>query len=502
VRLEAMNLSLKQKLYQLIISRVDGEKISSAPYHEQLSSLIQSGIGGFILFGGQKDEVKAFISRSQSASNIPLFIASDIEKGVGQQVEGATGFPCQMALAAATDYNDPDDLKAFDAVLGAVADEAVDIGINMPFIPVLDVNINPDNPIICTRAFSDDPKTVSRFGQRAVRILENRGLLSCGKHFPGHGDTSVDSHISLPVISKSRDSLMNSDIIPFGKAIEAGVSSIMMAHLIIPAIDDMPASLSKRLISGLLRNELGYKGLVLTDALTMDALNDFDNVPVKCIDAGADIILHPSDARAVADELETAVEKGEIKESAIDAAVRRILKYKSRFSNVRHSEVIYDEHAHLSSLISEKALTLVKGEAGRLPITDLQHISFVYSADEDKHDISTLRGAASTLVDVRNYKNRELSGTVIIFLFTRIAAWEGSSGIPGKEIERIKKIIVKSDASVVISFGSPYVLRHFSEADVLIAAYDSDTRAQKAVLKSLTGEIGFQGSLPVSLNIS
>jgi beta-N-acetylhexosaminidase len=500
--MEVMNLSRKQKLYQLIISRLDGESISSAPYREKISSLIQNGIGGFIVFGGMKDEVKQFITSAQSASNIPLFIASDIEKGVGQQVEGTTAFPCQMALAAATDYNHPADLKAFDAVFEAVADEAIDIGINMPFIPVLDVNINPDNPIICTRAFSDNPETVSRFGERAVKVLENRGLISCAKHFPGHGDTSIDSHISLPVISKSRESLMSTDIIPFRKAIDTGVSSIMMAHLIISEIDALPASLSKKVMSGLLRDELGYEGLVLTDALTMDALNDFENVPARCIQAGADIILHPSDAHAVVHELEHGVESGQLQESVIDTAVERILSYKSGLKNVRRPEVTYDDHARLSSLLAGKAVTLLKGPAQGFPIRSLQDISLVYSADEDKHDISALRNAVTAFVNIQNYKGEGLSGTVIISLFTRIAAWEGSSGIENAEIETIKTIIRSSERSIVISFGSPYVLGHFSEADVLIAAYDSDPQAQKAVLKALTGEIGFTGLLPVSLDIA
>lgn len=496
-----IKLTLKQKLYQLIIFRLDGNKISSSSYRDQILALVHKGIGGLILFGGKKDEVKEFINNSQSSSNIPLFIASDIERGVGQQVEGTTGFPCQMALAAATDYNNPDDLKTFDSAIEAVADEALDIGINMPFIPVLDVNLNPDNPIICTRAFSDNPETVSLFGQRYINILENKGLLSCAKHFPGHGDTSIDSHISLPVIAKSRESLMNTDIIPFRKAIDARVSSIMMAHLSIPVIDDLPASLSKRVIAGLLRDELGYEGLVLTDALTMDALNAFDNVPATCINAGADIILHPSDAHAAVDELEKAIESGKVKESTIDLAVERNLKYKSKLKTFRQSEVNYAEHAHLSSLLSEKAVTLIKGPAGRLPIKDLQDISLVCSADEDKHDVSALRDFASTLIDIHNYKGEELSGTVVISLFTRIAAWEGSSGINNKEIELIKRITGKSEKSIVISFGSPYVLRHFSRADVLIAAYDSDIQAQKAVIKCLSGWSGFKGSLPVTLDI-
>jgi len=495
-----MNLTLKQKLYQLIISRIDGDTLSSDTYRREAMKLIQNGIGGFIIFGGSKDAVKEFITGAQSEADIPLFIASDIEKGVGQQMEGATVFPCQMALAAATDFNNPDDLKAFDAVFGAIADEALDVGINMPFIPVLDVNLNADNPIICTRAFSDDPQAVSRFGDRAVRILENSGLFSCAKHFPGHGDTTIDSHISLPVISKSRDALINEDIVPFRAAVDAQVSSIMMAHIIMSAIDDSPASLSYAVIQGLLREELGYSGLVLTDALTMDALNDYDNVPSRCIQAGADIILHPADANAVADEIGKAVASGSIKESTIDGAIERIRKYKGRLKNLRQSEVDYDEHARLARMIAGKAVTLVKSRPGILPFKNLDESDFVYSADRDKHDVSVLSKAARSFMDVRAVEGKTLRGTVIVNLFTRIAAWEGSSGIVREEAAVIKKIIRNAERSVVISFGSPYVLRHFSGADALIAAYDSDHQAQEAVLKVLTGKIDFRGSLPVSLD--
>lgn len=497
-----IHLDLKQKLYQLIISRVDGDRLSSAPYRENISSLINKGIGGFIIFGGKKDELKEFIRASQSASNLPLFIASDIEKGVGQQVEGATTFPCQMALAAATDYSSHDDLRLFDNVVEAVAEEARDVGINVPFIPVLDVNRNPDNPIICTRAFSDNPEAVSRFGRRSIKILENKGLISCAKHFPGHGDTSVDSHISLPVITKSHESLMNIDISPFRTAIDAGVSSIMLAHLSVPAIDDLPASLSKKVVTGLLRGELGYEGLVMTDALTMDALHDFDNVPVRCMQAGADIILHPADAHAVADELERAVASGEMREGFIDTAVERILKYKSGLKNVRQPDVDYADHARLASLLSERAVTLVKGSPEIFPIENLHDASLVYSADKDKHDITALRDAVAACIDIKTCRGEKLSGTVIISLFTRVAAWEGSSGIDNDEIDVIRRALRNADFSVVVSFGSPYVLRHFSEADALIAAYDSDIGAQRAVVKSLTGETGFQGSLPVTLGSS
>jgi len=280
---------LEQKLYQLIISRLDGERLSSRAYQEGIFELVRKGIGGFIIFGGRRDELKGFIDTIQSLTELPLFMASDIEQGVGQQVTGATGFPPQMAMAAAIDRKDPKDVAILGKALRAIADEAMDLGINMPLIPVLDVNQNPDNPIICTRAFSDFPETVAWFGSEYIQVIEGAGLISCAKHFPGHGDSCIDSHISLPVISKPFMDLMKTDILPFMEAINTGVNSIMVGHLGIPAIDPGPATLSKRIITGLLRKELSFDGLILTDAL-----KDAANVPAECIKAGVDILLHPT----------------------------------------------------------------------------------------------------------------------------------------------------------------------------------------------------------------
>ncbi len=269
---------LEKKLYQLIISRLDGDKVASKKYQEKIIELVKKGIDGFILFGGKKDEIRDFISKIQSISEIPLFIASDIERGVVQQIKDTTLFPCQMAIAAAINKDRPEDVSLLRSAIKAIADEAMDIGINMPLIPVLDVNQNPDNPIICTRAFSDNPEDVAWFGSEYIKILETSGLISCAKHFPGHGDTAIDSHISLPVITKSRTDLMTTDIMPFVGAIKAGVSSIMIGHLSVPAIDSMPASLSKMIITDLLRMELGFNGLILSDALNMDALKGNKNI--------------------------------------------------------------------------------------------------------------------------------------------------------------------------------------------------------------------------------
>ncbi len=497
-------LNLDQKIYQLIISRLDGDKLSSTPYQEHVFGLVEKGIGGFILFGGEKDDLRIFIEKLQSISNIPLFIASDIERGAGQQAAGATWFPSQMAVSAAINKTLREDQHLLEKMILAIAAEAVDIGINMPLIPVMDVNREPDNPIICTRAFSDDPEVVAWYGKKYIRTLEDKGLLSCAKHFPGHGDTAIDSHISLPVISKSMKDLMDIDIHPFRESIAEGVSSIMIGHLSIPEIDPLPASLSKKVITDLLRQELGFGGLIMTDALNMHALNKFGSVPEKCVNAGVDIILHPADADAVVDDLKRSVSEGRTGEATIDSAVGRILKFKSGIRNINKSEVNYSIHRELSAEISVRSVTCVKETTDVLPTKNFQNVSLFVSGDEHEFNITPLKELLHEGDRIVNVKGLDLEKvsikkTVIISLFTNIAAWKGSSGIPDEEMNAIREIIRTSTKTIVVSFGSPYVLRHLMDADILIAAYDSTEHAQQAVIKCLEGKNNFNGILPVQI---
>jgi len=518
-------LNLERKLYQLIINRLDGNRLSSGSYREQAVELVNKGLGGFILFGGKKDETRDFIGTLQSLADKPLLIASDIERGAGQQVGGATRFPGQMSVAAAIHRNKSVDVKLLKNALNAIAQEALDIGINMPLIPVLDVNRNPDNPIICTRAFSDDPEEVAWYGKIYITVLEEAGVLSCAKHFPGHGDTSIDSHIELPVISKPLNELLDIDLQPFREAIRAGVSSIMTGHLSIPAIDKLPATLSKKIITDLLRRDLGFEGIIMTDALNMSALKEYRHVPVQCLNAGFDILLHPENVSSVVAELKQAVISGEIKEATIDSAVARILKYKSKMKHLNKAEdhkggkagkrpgfdsINYSRHAALSDMISDKAVTLIKDTPGVLPLRDTGDVHLAVAGEENACVQSPLgffipdHSSVSSGAGLKHYaeegQNRA-ARTIIVAISTNIAAWKGSSGINEGEINYIKELMKKSQHSIVISFGSPYVLRHFNEADVLVAAYDTTEQAQSSVIKCLKGEQSFQGRLPVTLNL-
>jgi beta-glucosidase-like glycosyl hydrolase len=494
--------ALEKKIYQLIISRLDGDCIGDAGYEERIKELVRRGIGGFIVFGGLRETVRNFLRTLRAISDMPLFLAADVERGVGQQIQGATRFPCQMAVAAAIDLRNPEETRILERVVTAIAVELKDVGINMPLIPVLDVNQNPDNPIICTRAFSDNPETVALFGSYFIKTFERDSLLSCAKHFPGHGDTAKDSHIELPVINKSRNELMAVDIVPFKEAIRSDVSSVMIGHLTVPVFDDRPASLSKPIITTLLRKELGFEGLVMTDALNMHALIGFGNIPVQCINAGADILLHPSDTEHTVEEVLHAVETGDISEARIDTAVSRILG-KKNIQEHTAPHVDYNSHEILASQIAEMSITLVKDAPGVLPLSDRDRVSILLCGDASFFPASPLQDICrriTTLPQAAGMQEHFQDAVIVFAVFTSVAAWKGSSGIPEDEIALIKLLARRAKHSLVLSFGSPYVLRYFKEADMLIAAYEGTEQAQHAVVKCLEGQSGFSGRLPVKFS--
>ncbi|MGE5238446.1 MAG: glycoside hydrolase family 3 protein [Chloroflexota bacterium] len=499
---------LKTKCYQLVISRLDGDKILSQAYRAAIIRLAEKGIGGFILFGGERERIREFINTVQSVSKTPLFIASDIERGVGQQVAHTTTFPCQMAVAAATALKVPESVMAVEEMVRALAAEARDVGINMPLIPVMDVNQAPDNPIICTRAFSDDPEVVGWLGSLYIRTLEREGLISCAKHFPGHGDTETDSHLSLPVIRKPMRELLRTDLLPFVKAIEEDVGSIMVGHLLIPALDDAPATVSRKVMTKLLREELRYKGLVLTDALNMGALGGITDLFPSCVAAGADILLHPSDPKEAAEALAGAVRSGRLAEERIDDALTRIANAKKRLTLTERPRADYGKNQLCSEKITERSLTLVKHGGRLLPLSRSDKVTLVIAGDEAVAETCVLPrllpGITGTTLLSPKERGAVISpvpaeGIVLIAIFTAVSAWKGRSGISREEKERVQEIVRRARRSIVASFGSPYVLEHFPDADAAIAVYDTSEQAQSALEKGLYGTTAFTGKIPVRI---
>jgi beta-glucosidase-like glycosyl hydrolase len=492
-----------KKLYQLIITRLDGNRINESLYSKELIDLVDKGLGGVIIFGGQRGLVSDFIEILQSRALVPLFISSDIERGVGQQIAGYGQIPCPMAVAAAIDRDNPQDVLMLKEALRCVVLSAIDCGINMPLLPVLDVNHNPNNPIICTRAFSDDPEIVGWFGEVYINAMSDLRLFSCAKHFPGHGDTEIDSHLRLPEINRSMQDLMRLDIEPFKRAVKAGVRSIMAGHISIPAIDREPASLSSVILNDILRKECGFNGIILTDALNMGALDAISDVSVKALNAGADILLHPSDADATVMELETAVNDNRLSMDRIDLSIERIMRLKAEIKDIKRES--FDEGI-LSQMIVNKSITLVKGAP---PLIKGSVINVVIVGEIEGRDISPFIDVLKARYRIKmigaiasNLIKDNLKGQSVIFMvISKVAAWRGTSGINDIERSSIAAIIKEARESVVVSFGSPYLLSKFTKADGLVAAYEFTDYTLKACARCLTGESPFMGKLPVKIKI-
>jgi len=287
----------------------------------RIADALDLGVGGFIVFGGTVESVRRLTADLFRRAGRPMLIAADLERGAGQQVAGLTEFPPPLALASLED-------AAVVRWAGAVtAQEARAVGINWVFAPVGDLDVLADNPIVQTRAFGDDPNRVASLVRTWIEGCQDAGALACAKHFPGHGRTTVDSHIALPVVSDSAETLRDSDLLPFSIAVECGVASMMTAHVAYPALDasGLPATISGPIMAEL-RERLGFDGLVVTDALIMDGAlvgRRESDAAVEAVQAGVDLLLYPNDARRVRDALEQALASGALAPARLAEALRR-----------------------------------------------------------------------------------------------------------------------------------------------------------------------------------
>ena len=522
-------MTLEEKISQMISCRFSGHFYNlDSPVVQRLESLVkEQKVGGLIIFGGEAFEAAYLINKLQEKSDIPLLIASDLERGLGNQIDGATLFPPLMSIGAAGSEE-----LAFG--MGQVtAREARAVGIHVTYAPVVDVNSNPLNPIINTRSIGEDPKLVSRLASAFIRGCQGNGLIATAKHFPGHGDTDVDSHTELPVVDKDLESLNQVELLPFKKAIEAGVQAVMTAHLQVPALDstsDLPATLSPLIITELLREKLGFNGLIVTDAMEMGGvmtLYSSEEAAVKAVKAGVDCLLLPLETEKVIEALVKEVRSGGISESRIDLSIRRILRAKARLGLHRKRSVDLEalprilgskQHRDLAEKAFERSLTLVKNKNDMNPLSCEDKKTAVFSLSSDKGDFFAgqvfIQEVKKRCPDVQQFYADALTGdefieeavekscdvdTRIIILFSRLYSGKGSVGLNERHIELIKRLSEDEIPLLVISFGSPYFLKHFPEVDAYVCAYRKVNSAQKAAVKAVFGEIGFRGRLPVSI---
>jgi beta-glucosidase-like glycosyl hydrolase len=505
----------------MVMPRLEGARLEDTRYLEQLKILIRDGIGGFILFGGTVEHTPRHLRELQGLAGIPLLISSDVERGLGQQLAGGTRFPSQRAVASAVNRRSKKDVALLSAMLDVVRTETRAAGIHAVFSPVVDVNNNPDNPIICTRAFGDEPEIVEWFGSRYIaRLQQSRGprgrleLLACAKHFPGHGDTDQDSHSVLPVIRAGRARLNRVELPPFREAVKDGVGMVMVAHLLVPALDpENPTTFSKRTITELLREGMEFDGLIVSDALDMGALaRTFspEEIAVRAVEAGIDILLHPRDAAETIDAIVSAVNQGRLTSQRISESVERIMAAKTRlglFDKTRPKAVRIDyrKNGLIARELGRKALRVVSGDKKMFPLPHDGGIAcFVLDDDNNresgdvfvramrarcKHILAMVLTIGSEIPESLVIDGIQASEFVIMAIYSRISATKGHSGLD----ERLRDVavkflkIVKSEKgkSVVISFDSPYLLDNFKDADVRIAAYDRMDEIQQAVAELL-----------------
>ncbi len=469
-----------KNFYRFIIPRLNADEIRKNFSHYLF--LVRKGVAGFIVFGGQIEELREYIKKLQEEAELPLVIASDLEQGLGQQVKGGTLFPPAMALASAIRKSPEFNVQGSSPgllgdVFKAFALEAGYAGINTILAPVLDINTNRRNPIISVRAFGEESDTVSFFGCEMIRTIQTHEIAACGKHFPGHGDTETDSHIMLPTIKRDLDHLRKNELQPFKRAIEAGVRMIMLGHLSVPAIDPsgIPVSLSEKAVK-ILREEMGYKGLLITDALNMGGLGGYseEEAAFTALNAGVDIILHPTDPEKTASYL-----KG--KNVFFDAD--RLERFrKGLISMPTPDRPDFDGHGRLSSKLAGEAIRT----SGHFRITGRP---FLIILNDDENDPSRNPVSRGEMPEERNDDlfppekgrafaerlkeylpglesrfvshasgSREITlpdeACVIVAIFCETKAWKG--GASGWLHDKIASL--ENSADLFISFGSPYLL--------------------------------------------
>src|SRR5688500_11406452 len=385
------SLPLRERIGQMVHVWVLGDYTSytDSTFAEVRRWIERDHIGGVSMSLGTPIEVAAKVNNMQRLSRVPLLTSADLEPGLGRleggvfthyllEAGGATVFPSAMAIAATGRDQD-----AYDAAK-IIAQEARAVGIQINFAPTVDVNNNPSNPVINTRSFGEDPARVARLSAQFVRGTQDGGAVATAKHFPGHGDTDVDSHVGLPVVGADWSRLTTVELVPFRAAIEAGAGMVMTAHIALPAVEGdstTPATLAPRIITGVLRDTLRFRGVAITDAMTMEGVGkgySVEESSVLAVKAGADVILKPSDPTKAIDAVLAAVERGDISRARIDSAARRALELKARTGVGSNRLVDLDalrevvgsrEHRALADDIARRAVTLLRDTQSLLPLT-------------------------------------------------------------------------------------------------------------------------------------
>lgn len=526
---ELSKLILREKCAQMVMPWVLGEYLPDDSIEfSRLTKLVKDEkVGGLIFFKGNILNEAMLINKMQKLADVPLLVASDFERGLAMRLTDAIEFPYNMAVAATGNPH-------YAYLMGKdISDECRALGVYQNYAPVADINNNPDNPIINIRSYSEDKKIVSEFCDAFIKGAEEENILTTAKHFPGHGDTKIDSHQELPVIDGDCVELMNNELFPFINSIQSGVHCIMVGHLNVPAFDstkNLPATLSKPIITGLLKNKLGFDGLIATDAMNMSAVTKYfsaGEATVKAVEAGIDLILMPPDEEVAINAIYNAVKSGEISEDRIDFSVRKILAAKKWLKLNEWRSIKLDElgkiinsksHLRLAEEIAEKSITLVKNDKKIIPVDaskihraacititdDMETDSdllFQKLADEnfDKVYKIVLNKKSRPKDYARAYQIAKLSNLILLPSFVKVKAYQGTVKLSKRNTDFINKVIRLRTPSILISFGNPYLLSLFPKAKTYLCAYGDPPVSQSAMMKAILGEINISGKLPISI---
>ncbi|NUN07655.1 MAG: hypothetical protein HUU54_00590 [Ignavibacteriaceae bacterium] len=483
---------------------------------KRVKRLVQKfSAGGFVIFQGSLVNYQWVTRKLQGMTGIPLLFAADFERGLAMRIEGMTQFPHNMALGSVNDINLA---RKFARI---VAREGLEIGVHQNYAPVLDLQEVNDNPIVNIRSFSREPAIVSHMGKAFVDGYRKERAIATAKHFPGHGATDTDSHRDIPVIAKSTEKIFSEDLLPFINAIRAGVHSVMVGHLVVPALDpsNLPATLSPRIVTGVLRDELKFDGLIVTDAMNMQAICNYHSIKeatIMTVKAGTDIVLVSGDDEISFNSLYEAVRSGEISLSRIKESVIRILSAKHWLGlyqmktakkdiagtvNSREAERISEEIASRALKIKNTSVSLTLPESGKMgcigisdKVEGQQEIYFHELINNhfnsDFNFVVNNRWHLSEFERVR--QEIDNSATLILPVFLRIRSYQGKLKLTALQQAVIEYVINSGKNYIIIAFGDPYYLSGIKGIKNLVLTYSDSYYSQNAVINFLKGKLSIQ----------
>jgi beta-N-acetylhexosaminidase len=522
------SLSRRDKIAQLVMPWIPGgySALDDETFLRMQGWVDSLHIGGLIVSVGSPYDVAVKLNRLQQRSSVPLLIGSDLEAGTAIRLNGGTPFPPNMGVGATGSDSDAYQLGRITALEGRA------VGIHLAFAPVADVNNNPSNPIINTRSFGGDPAEVGRFVAAEIRGLQEHGMLATAKHFPGHGDTGTDSHISLPVITSNWARLDSVELVPFRSAIAAGVTSIMSAHIAMPGIDRgqmRPGTVAPNILTGILRDSLGFKGLVITDALNMGGVaNEYGAVAaVRAFVAGADLLLQPADPAAAIDAMLAAMGRREITPERLDRSVRRVLELKRRLGLFARRTVALDsipaivgraEFQAEARAMASRSIVMVKDSAGTVHSlrSTRPPLGLVTYGEEDSRAVGNAmalelraRGFAVTLFKLwpasgpASYDSASvvlLRSPVALFVTAdRPVASRGTIGQIPEPLKTLISATAWARPTILVSMGSPYIIEDLPEVGSYLIGWRSNQVTEQAVARALAGVTSITGRLPISI---